>query len=202
MVEKLDTAYQGDIPSKFDHYLKEIIGEQEQKLLPVKNTTSKNSVQELHTLRKPTFEDDALTSGLKGKLHVKKNPTIQRERRDAEISQISQAGELVSRNGNQKNRKPPLDLFGIHPKFYISGDTKIQSWVGCFLSSLQIATLCLIMVVFVKAFLAKSSPNISMSNTIDDKANQINLQENRQILSMPYYIFGIDPKKLFNVTAW
>lgn len=58
------------------------------------------------------------------------------------------------------------------------------------------------MVVFVKAFLAKSSPNISMSNTIDDKANQINLQENRQILSMPYYIFGIDPKKLFNVTAW
>jgi hypothetical protein len=57
--------------------------------------------------------------------------------------------EVIETLQNKKSKTPPLDLFGITPRFYISGDIKIQSWVGCILSSLQIATVCLIMIVFL-----------------------------------------------------
>lgn len=55
----------------------------------------------------------------------------------------------------KKHLKPPLDLFGITPGFYIDGRTSVSSWIGFICSLAQIALTLFVVIIFSKSFMEK-----------------------------------------------
>jgi hypothetical protein len=51
--------------------------------------------------------------------------------------------------------KPPFDLFGIHPSFYLTGENRTVTWVGFFATLILISLMLWAIVVHTVSFFKK-----------------------------------------------
>lgn len=55
----------------------------------------------------------------------------------------------------KKQTKPPLDFYGVSPTFYMDGEAKSVSWVGCACTVVRGAILAVITVYYFLIFIRK-----------------------------------------------
>lgn len=101
-----------------------------------------------------------------------------------------------------EKRTAPFDPFGITPQFYIKGETETTSWVGCFCTAIEIAITFLVVIFFSRSFSRKQNVDITILNIKSNETPFIDLKQNRQILVLNHYIFGINPETLFPTKAY
>lgn len=100
--------------------------------------------------------------------------------------------------------KPPFDLFGISPAFYVRGKRKNDSSIGAACGLVLIISLIFLFTIKLVAFVQKKEPIITSARIKDELNPMIDLKEKEQILNLEFYPdpSTLNVAKLFKLSAY
>lgn len=78
--------------------------------------------------------------------------------------------------------KPPIDFYGVQPTFYIQGDEKNSSWIGCLCTVVLAAVALAVTLYYFLIFVRKEDMTVYSSVKALEKFPFVNLSKRKFIL--------------------
>ena len=83
--------------------------------------------------------------------------------------------------------KPPFDLFGTSPTFYVKRKKKNMTWLGCFCSILMYVSIITVFYTYFRSFMNKVQFQLVTTTTNNEEHPRIDLMTKDQMLLLEHY---------------
>lgn len=97
---------------------------------------------------------------------------------------------------------PPFDPFGLTPEFYIRGDTRTTSWLGCGCTVIQILITIAVVIIYSVSFFNKEEAKVNVLNVKQKDVPFIDLHAKKILFILNHSATFIPPGIIFPISVF